>query len=118
MEVMDRIKSSVEENPVIIFMKGSPKLPQCGFSSRAAQALMGCGEEFAYVNVIQDPEIFQSLPQFADWPTFPQIYVAGELIGGCDITVEMFESGELKTMVTAARTAAGLPTAVAPSEDA
>jgi len=118
MEVMDRIKSAVEENPVIIFMKGSPKLPQCGFSSRASQALMGCGEEFAYVNVIQDPEIFQSLPQFADWPTFPQIYVGGELIGGCDITVEMFESGELQTMVKAARTAAGLPNADAPSAEA
>jgi len=110
MDVMDRIKSAVEENPVIIFMKGSPKLPQCGFSSRAAQALMGCGEEFAYVDVIQDPEIFQNLPRFADWPTFPQIYVGGELIGGCDITLEMFESGELPKAVKEARAAAGLPT--------
>lgn len=110
MDVMDRIKSAVEENPVIVFMKGSPKLPQCGFSSRTAQALMACGEEFAYVDVIQDPEIFQNLPRFADWPTFPQVYVAGELIGGCDITLEMFESGELATMVKQARTAAGLST--------
>ena len=108
MDVMDRIKSAVEENPVIIFMKGSPKLPQCGFSSRTAQALMACGEEFAYVDVIQDPEIFQNLPRFADWPTFPQVYVAGELIGGCDITLEMFESGELPKMIKEARTAAGL----------
>ncbi|PWQ93765.1 Grx4 family monothiol glutaredoxin [Leucothrix arctica] len=110
MDVMDRIKSAVEENPVIIFMKGSPKLPQCGFSSRAAQALMSCGEEFAYVDIIQDGEIFQNLPRFADWPTFPQIYVDGELIGGCDITLEMFESGELATAIVAARTKAGLPT--------
>lgn len=108
MDVMDRIKSAVDENPVIIFMKGSPKLPQCGFSSRAAQALMACGEEFAYVDVIQDPEIFQNLPRFADWPTFPQIYVGGELIGGCDITIEMYESGELPKMVKQARTDAGL----------
>ena len=111
MDVMDRIKSAVEENPVIIFMKGSPKLPQCGFSSRAAQALMSCGEEFAYVDIIQDMEIFQNLPRYADWPTFPQIYIDGELIGGCDITLEMFESGELATAVKAARTKAGLPTA-------
>ncbi|PID45861.1 MAG: monothiol glutaredoxin, Grx4 family [Proteobacteria bacterium] len=108
MDVMERIKRVVEENPVIIFMKGSPKLPQCGFSSRAAQALMACGQEFAYVDVIQDPEVFQNLPQFADWPTFPQIYVGGELIGGCDITLEMFESGELEKMVKQARIDAGL----------
>ncbi|WP_022951978.1 Grx4 family monothiol glutaredoxin [Leucothrix mucor] len=111
MDVMDRIKSAVEENPVIIFMKGSPKLPQCGFSSRTAQALMACGEEFAYVDVIQDMEIFQNLPRYADWPTFPQVYVGGELIGGCDITLEMYESGDLLPAIKAARTAAGLPTA-------
>jgi len=111
MDVMDRIKNAVEENPVIIFMKGSPKLPQCGFSSRTAQALMACGEEFAYVDVIQDMEIFQNLPRFADWPTFPQVYVGGELIGGCDITLEMFENGELLPAIKAARKAAGLPTA-------
>ena len=108
MDVMERIKNAVEENPVIIFMKGSPKLPQCGFSSRAAQALMGCGQEFAYVDVIQDPEIFSNLHRYADWPTFPQIYVGGELIGGCDITLEMFESGELQTAVKQARVDAGL----------
>lgn len=92
-------------------MKGSPKLPQCGFSSRTAQALMACGEEFAYVDVIQDMEIFQNLPRYADWPTFPQVYVGGELIGGCDITLEMYESGDLLPAIKAARTAAGLPTA-------
>lgn len=96
---MDRIKDAVESNPVIIFMKGTPQLPQCGFSSRAAQALMGCGEEFAYVNILTDPEIFENLPQYANWPTFPQVYINGELIGGCDITLEMFEKGELQKMV-------------------
>jgi monothiol glutaredoxin len=77
-------------------------MPQCGFSSRASQALMACGEEFAYVNVLADPEIFQDLPQYANWPTFPQVYINGELIGGCDITLEMYQKGELQQMVKAA----------------
>lgn len=98
MDVLDRIKQQVEENPVIIYMKGTPQMPQCGFSSRASQALQGCGIEFAYVNVLADPEIFENLPRFADWPTFPQIYINGELIGGCDITLEMFERGDLQKM--------------------
>jgi len=99
MDVMDRIDDAVKNNPVVIFMKGTPQLPQCGFSSRTAEALQGCGEEFSYVNVLTDPEIFQNLPRYADWPTFPQVYIKGELIGGCDITLEMFEKGELQTMV-------------------
>lgn len=102
MDVLERIDQAVKENPVIIFMKGSPKLPQCGFSSRTAQALMQCGKPFAYVNVLEDPEIFQNLPRYQNWPTFPQVYVDGELIGGCDITLEMYEKGELQTMVDAA----------------
>lgn len=102
MDVMDRIKQQVEQNPVIIYMKGTPQFPMCGFSSRAAEALKKCGVEFAYVNILADPEIFQNLPRFANWPTFPQIYVNGELIGGCDITVEMFERGELEPLVKAA----------------
>ncbi|MDJ0892513.1 MAG: Grx4 family monothiol glutaredoxin [Gammaproteobacteria bacterium] len=99
MDVMDRIKESVENNPVVIFMKGTPHFPQCGFSSRAAGALAQCGEEFAYVNVLADPEVFENLPRFANWPTFPQIYINGELIGGCDITLELLERGDLQTMV-------------------
>ncbi|VAW71963.1 Glutaredoxin-related protein [hydrothermal vent metagenome] len=102
MDVLERIKQQVEENPVIVFMKGTPSLPQCGFSSRTAEALKQCNQKFAYVNVLADPEIFENLPRFADWPTFPQVYIAGELVGGCDITVELFENGELKTMVEAA----------------
>ena len=96
MDVLERIKQQVETHPVIIYMKGTPQLPQCGFSSRTAEALKSLGIEFAYVNVLADPEIFQNLPRFADWPTFPQVYVDGELIGGCDITLEMHASGELK----------------------
>ena len=82
MDVLDRIKEQVESNPIILYMKGTPQFPQCGFSSRAADALKSCGERFAYVNVLADPEIFENLPRFADWPTFPQIYIDGELFGG------------------------------------
>ncbi|MEB4592806.1 Grx4 family monothiol glutaredoxin [Candidatus Thiothrix sp. Deng01] len=102
MSALERIDQAVKDNPVIIFMKGTPQMPQCGFSSRAAQALMACGEQFAYVNVLQDPEIFQDLPQYANWPTFPQVYINGELIGGCDITLEMYQNGELQKMVKTA----------------
>ena len=91
MEVLERIKEQVESNKVIIYMKGTPQMPQCGFSSRTVEALKQCGAEFAYVNILMDPEIFQNLPKFADWPTFPQVYVNGEFIGGCDITLEMHE---------------------------
>jgi monothiol glutaredoxin len=99
MDVMDRIKKHVDDNPVIIFMKGTPTMPQCGFSSRAADALKACNTEFAYVNVLADPEIFENLPRFQNWPTFPQLYIGGELVGGCDITLELYEKGELQDMV-------------------
>ena len=102
MEVLERIKQQVETNPVILYMKGTPQFPQCGFSSRAAAALQDCGEKFAYVNVLADPEIFENLPRFADWPTFPQLYIDGELVGGCDITLEMHQSGDLQKMVAEA----------------
>ncbi|HEY0721261.1 MAG TPA: Grx4 family monothiol glutaredoxin [Gammaproteobacteria bacterium] len=99
MDVLERIDQQVKENPIVIYMKGTPQMPMCGFSSRAAQALQACGVEFAYVNVLADPEIFQNLPRYANWPTFPQVYVNGELIGGCDITLELFQKGELKPML-------------------
>ena len=99
MDPLERIKEFVEANPVALFMKGTPQMPMCGFSSRTAEALKSCEREFAWCNVIADPEIFENLPRYADWPTFPQLYIDGELVGGCDITVELAESGELKTMV-------------------
>ncbi len=99
MDVLERIKQQVETHPVIIYMKGTPQLPQCGFSSRTTEALKSLEVEFAFVNVLSDPEIFENLPRFADWPTFPQVYVDGELIGGCDITLEMHASGDLEKMV-------------------
>ena len=99
---IDRIKQQVTENPVIIYMKGSPDMPMCGFSSKAVEALKQCGHEFSYVNIILDQEIMQELPNFANWPTFPQLYIKGELIGGCDITLDLFNSGELKKMIDTA----------------
>lgn len=107
MDVLERIKQQVEENPIIIFMKGTPQLPSCGYSARTSQALKACGVPFAYVNVLADPEVFENLPRFANWPTFPQVYVKGELIGGHDITMELYQKGELKTMLEEAVGGAG-----------
>ena len=104
-DVLERIDDQVKGNNVMIYMKGTPQSPQCGFSSRTVDALKQVGQEFGYCNVLADPEIFQNLPRYADWPTFPQVYVAGELIGGCDITLEMFENGDLKKMIDDANTA-------------
>lgn len=106
MDVLDRIREQVESNPVVLYMKGTPQFPMCGFSSRAAAALQDCGVPFAYVNVLQDPEIFENLPRYADWPTFPQLYINGELVGGCDITLELHQKGELQKMVQEAAAAA------------
>ncbi len=102
MDALETIGQQVAENPVIIYMKGTPEFPQCGFSFRAVQALQACEVEFAHVNILADPEIFNALPKFADWPTFPQVYIDGELIGGCDITIEMYQKGELQTMAAEA----------------
>lgn len=101
-ETLARIDSQVQNNPVVIYMKGTPQMPSCGFSSRAAQALVNTEEKFAFVNVLADPMIFEHLPKYQDWPTFPQLYIDGELQGGCDITEELAASGELKTLMAAA----------------
>ena len=102
METLDKIKSQISENSILLYMKGSPKLPSCGFSSQASQALMQCGAPFAYVDILQNPDIRAELPKFADWPTFPQLWVGGELVGGCDIIMEMFQTGELQPLITEA----------------
>ncbi len=99
MDIMEKIKQAIESNDIILFMKGTPDFPQCGFSARAAQALKECGAEFAYVDVLAEPDVRANLPKYADWPTFPQLFVKGELVGGCDIIVEMYESGELQQLV-------------------
>lgn len=99
MDVTEKIKKTVEENPIVLFMKGSPDFPQCGFSMRTAQALKACDVEFAYVDVLAEPGVRASLPAYSNWPTFPQVFVNGELIGGCDIVLDMFQKGELQTIV-------------------
>lgn len=99
MDIIETIKEQIASNRILLYMKGSPNQPQCGFSARTVEALMGCGERFAYVDILSNPEIRATLPQYANWPTFPQLWVDGELVGGCDIVTEMFESGELQALV-------------------
>ena len=99
MDIMDTIKEQIEGNPVILYMKGSPNQPQCGFSARAVEALVTCGKRFAYVDVLSNPDIRANLPKYGDWPTFPQLWIKGELIGGSDIIIEMHESGELQEAI-------------------
>ena len=102
MDILETIKEQVTANPILLYMKGSPEQPQCGFSSQVSQALMACGEKFAYIDILSNPEIRANLPQYSDWPTFPQLFVAGELVGGCDIVMEMYNSGELLPIVKSA----------------
>ncbi|WP_210396883.1 Grx4 family monothiol glutaredoxin [Motiliproteus sediminis] len=104
--VVDTIKEQIASNSILLYMKGTPKFPQCGFSSQAAQALMACGEKFAFVNILENPEIRAELPKYANWPTFPQLWVNGELVGGCDIIVEMSQSGELEPLIKQAAASA------------
>ena len=106
MDIMETIREQVEGNPIILYMKGSPNQPQCGFSARTVQVLMGCGQRFAYVDILSNPEIRANLPLYGNWPTFPQLWINGELIGGCDIVTEMHEKGELKPLIDAAAPAA------------
>ena len=99
MDIIETIKQQIAENRVLLYMKGSPNQPQCGFSARTVGALMECGERFAYVDILSNPEIRATLPQYANWPTFPQLWVDGELVGGCDIITEMTLSGELDALL-------------------
>jgi monothiol glutaredoxin len=101
MTAIDRIKETVEKNDVVLFMKGTKMMPQCGFSSRVAGVLNYMGVEFADVNVLADAEIRQGIKDFSDWPTIPQLYVKGEFVGGCDIVTEMTLSGELDALFEA-----------------
>ncbi|TWG90741.1 monothiol glutaredoxin [Luteimonas sp. J16] len=100
MSVLDRIKAEVETHPLVLFMKGTPEYPMCGYSSRAVEVLKAAGATgFRTINVLADPEIRANLPRFSNWPTFPQLFIHGELIGGCEITLELHESGELARMI-------------------
>ncbi len=107
MDVMQRIQTVLDAHPIVLFMKGTPQFPMCGFSSRAVQCLKNVGASFHSINVLEDPEIRANLPQFANWKTFPQLFVHGELIGGSDIVADLEASGELKRIVEEARVQAG-----------
>ena len=106
MDTLQQIKSTVESHPIVLFMKGTPQFPMCGFSARTVEALKACGATFHSVNVLEQPQVRATLPSFSNWPTFPQLFINGELIGGCDITLELMQSGELATMVQEAQRAA------------
>lgn len=100
MDIQAVIKQQVTENPVVLYMKGTPTFPQCGFSSGAVAVLKACGvTNFLAVNVLENPEIRQGIKEFANWPTIPQLYIKGEFVGGSDIMREMYESGELQQML-------------------
>jgi monothiol glutaredoxin len=104
MSVQDTIKQQVEGHPVVLYMKGSPQMPMCGFSATATKILSMCGaQEVFTVDVLQDPGIREGIKQYANWPTIPQLYVNGEFVGGCDIMKEMYQSGELQQVLSAAK---------------
>lgn len=96
----ERIESQLKEHDILVYIKGTPDFPQCGFSGQTVAALKAVGKPFAYVNILEDPEIREGLKAYSNWPTFPQLYVKGELVGGCDIIVEMFHSGELQKLLS------------------
>ena len=98
-DIQDQIAQQIADHPILIYMKGSPDQPRCGFSAQASQALMACGKPFAFIDILSNPEIRAQLPQYSEWPTFPQLFVQGELVGGCDIITEMYQSGELQTLI-------------------
>lgn len=102
MDINETIKSQLQDNAIILYMKGSPQAPQCGFSAKTVQAVMACGERFAFVNILDNQELRDGLKAYSNWPTYPQLYINGELVGGCDLVLEMSESGELADMIKAA----------------
>jgi monothiol glutaredoxin len=102
MDVVDRIKSQLSSSKVLLYMKGTPDFPQCGFSAQTVAALRACNAKFDAVNIFEEPEVREALKRYSNWPTYPQLYVGGELVGGCDITLEMYRSGELKKLLTEA----------------
>ena len=99
MSIQEKIQQQINENPIILYMKGNAELPMCGFSARAVNLLKACNAQFTTVDVLQDEEIRQGIKTFSNWPTIPQLYVKGEFIGGSDIIAEMYETGELQTLL-------------------
>ena len=103
MSIEDRIREQVTENDIVLYMKGTPQFPQCGFSGKSVQMLKACGAQFKGIDVLADPEIRDGIKRFSNWPTIPQLYIRGEFIGGCDIMSELYEKGELQKLVSGAR---------------
>jgi len=102
MSLEEKLKEQIKSNPVLIYMKGTPYEPRCGFSARTVQALIECESQFSYVDILENNDVRTILPKVTDWPTFPQVFIDGELIGGADIVAQMHESGELKKLIEAA----------------
>jgi len=99
-EIVDELKKTISEHRILLFMKGTPDMPQCGFSMQTSQALKACNADFAYVDVLANPEVRENLPKVSNWPTFPQVFINGELVGGCDIVLDLYQKGELQKMVS------------------
>ena len=99
MTILVELDEQVKANPILLYMKGSPDAPQCGFSSKASQILIACGKPFSFVDILSNPQIRANLPEYSDWPTFPQLFVNGELVGGSDILSELHQSGELQKII-------------------
>jgi monothiol glutaredoxin len=99
---VERIEANLGASSIVLFMKGSPDFPQCGFSARVVSALRGCRAAFTHVDVLEDPELRQTLKAYSNWPTIPQLYIEGELVGGCDIVMDLYRSGDLSQLVTRA----------------
>ena len=102
MSVIERIKDQLENNPVVLYIKGSPDFPQCGFSGQVVQILGACKAKYISVNIFEDPELRETLKDYSNWPTYPQLYINGELVGGCDIIIDLYKKGELVTLLAAA----------------
>lgn len=102
MNVIERIQEQLGSQPVVLYMKGTPDFPQCGFSGQLVQVLQACNAQYRAINIFEDPELREALKEFSNWPTYPQLYVNGQLVGGCDIVIDLFNKGELQNMLTVA----------------
>lgn len=100
MDIKEKIQAQINEYPALLYMKGTPQFPQCGFSSRVVTIMKRIGQPFAYINILEEPEIRENVKLVSDWPTFPQLFINGELVGGCDIIEQLDEQGELEPMLT------------------
>ncbi len=103
MNVVEKIQEQLASAPVVLYMKGTPDFPQCGFSGRVVQILQACNAQYRAINIFEEPELREALKEYSNWPTYPQLYIKGELVGGCDIVMDLFNKGELQTLLSAAQ---------------